>query len=67
MHQKDNSNNPETRETENINAESSANEAEIFDNVPEADDENMTAEDIEIRKCRKSTLSPNSLPKKSLR
>lgn len=47
MHQKDNSNNPETRETENINAESSANEAEIFDNVPEADDENMTAEDIE--------------------
>ena len=38
MHQKDNSNNPETRETENINAESSTNEAEIFDNVPEADD-----------------------------
>lgn len=47
MHQKDTNNSPENREAENMGNQPAANNAEVFDNVPEADEENQTAEDIE--------------------
>ena len=47
MHQKDTNNSPENREAENMGNQAAANNAEVFDNVPEADEENQTAEDIE--------------------
>lgn len=47
MHQKDTNNSPEKREAENMGSQAAANDAEVFDNVPEADEENQTAEDIE--------------------